>query len=322
MKDVPLIPVIYLHKLLDVMQEEGIPVKHLMQEWTVDMELIRNNDAYVSYAQMDTIVSAYLKITTNPNPGLTYGLQLDLLTHGLLGYTYCFRGSYYELIRNIVTYMNVRAPLLELSIHKEKEYFSVQINCGNIQTETRSFLLQTFMTSFYKLGSLLIPNIHIYTESRLFSHCPQLKDKIPAPIVEGNTCNELRYYIDTHPSPMPALALETPPSLPNFILKLRQYLLHHCENLASASQAAAYLNMSERTLRRRLSDFGYSYRSIRQEISMNTALRYLQNTSLSIERIASKCGYSDQASFTHAFQKWRGATPGAERNKAQQNRKR
>lgn len=324
MRDIPFIPVVYLHKLIDVMKDEGIPVKHLLQEWEIDMGLTRDKDAYVSYAQMETIVSGYLKITTNPNPGLAYGLRLDLLAHGLLGYVYSFKGSSYELVANIVNYMNVRTPLLKLSIHKQQDHFSVQIHCSNFQQEIRSFLLQTFMASFYKLGSLLVPNIHIHTEPRLFNSCPQLKEVLTAPIVDDHVGNELRYYFDTTHHPLPKLSLDQPygnnTSLPSFILKLRQYLLHHCEELSSACQAAAYLNMSERTLRRRLSEFGYSYRAIRQEVSMNTALRYLQNTNLSIERIAGKCGYSDQASFTHAFQKLMGTTPGAERSKAQKNR--
>ena len=325
MKDFPLIPAVYLHKLIDVMSNEGMPVKYLLQEWDVDMELARDNDAYVSYVQMQTIVSGYLKITSNLNPGLTYGLQLDLLAHGLLGYVYSFKGSSYELIENIVNYMNVRTPLLELSIHKKQDHFSVQIHCNSFHQDIRSFLLQTFISSFYKLGSLLVPSIHIHTEPKLFNACPQLKEQLPAPIIGNQDCNELRYYSDTTHHPLPKLSLEHPDdnsaSLPSLVLKLRQYLLHHCEELPSAAQAAAYLNMSERTLRRRLSEFGHSYRAIRQEVSINTALRYLQNTNLSIERIANKCGYNNQASFTHAFQKLLGNTPGAERNKARKSRK-
>lgn len=324
MRDVPFIPIIYLQKLFEVMKEEGIPVQHLMHEWEIDMELARGNSAYVSYAQMETIVSGYLKITTNCNPGLSYGLRLDLLTHGLLGYAYSFKGRSYDLIENIVNYMNVRAPLLSLSIYQKKDYFAVQIHCSNFQKDIRNFLVQTFMTSFYKLGSLLIPNIHLHTEPRLFNNSPHLRETISTPIVDNNSCNELRYYIDTCTAPLPALSLEHrndhSDTLPNFILKLRQYLLHHCEELTSANQAASYLHMSERTLRRRLSEFGYNYRSIRHEVSMNTALRYLQNTNLSIERIANKCGYSDQAGFTRAFQKCMGTTPGVERSKARKNR--
>src|SRR5690606_11804619 len=150
----------------------------------------------------------YLKITTNPNPGLSYGLQLDLLTHGILGYVYSFKGSYYELIRNIVQYMNVRAPLLKMSTHQERAFFSVQIHCGEFRKEIRHFMLQTFTARSYKLGSLLVPNIHIRTQRRLFHSNTQLKAKIPPHIVENSDHNELRYYTDTSATPLPEMSLE------------------------------------------------------------------------------------------------------------------
>lgn len=320
MRDAPFVPVIYLHKLIEVMEEENIPVEHLKKEWGIDMKMAGTPGAYVSYDQVEAVVSSYLHLTNRQNPGVNYGLRLELLTHGLLAYVYSYKGGYYDLIKHIVTYMNVRLPLLELSIHQKSHYFSVQIHAHKLDGSIKAFILQTFITSLYKLGSLLIPDIHIYTEGRLFKHNLQLETSFPTLIQPDSPCNELRYYTKRCAIPLPQLSLRhkkaTSPSLPDFVLRLRQHLLHHCDTPLSTRQAASYLNMSERTLRRQLANYGYSYRSMRQEVCMNTALRYLQSTRLSIERIASKCGYSSQASFTSAFQKYMDCTPGAARRKA------
>jgi AraC-like DNA-binding protein len=54
---------------------------------------------------------------------------------------------------------------------------------------------------------------------------------------------------------------------------------------------ATRLGMSVRTLRRRLSDLGMNFNTIRTDVRMQIAMRYL---TMSIERIADLIGYSDQ----------------------------
>lgn len=324
MKDVPFFPIIYLIKLIEVMEDEKMPVEHILDECGIDMGLHHKSPLFVSYNQMLAVVLAYLKLTTDANPGVKYGLRLELLTHGILGYAFGFKGGSFDLVKDIVGYMNVRVPLIKLMVHKQDDFFAVRIHCANLPDDVQRFVLQTFIASFYKLGSLLVPSIVIHVQGKLFTKNQQLKKILSADIMDDSEFNELRYYTRTAaPSSLnlPDLASDVhEPDLPNFVLKLRQYLLQHCETLITASQAAEHLNMSERTLRRKLADCGFSFRTVRQEVSMNMALRYLQNTSLSIERIANKCGYSDQASFAHAFQKWTGSTPDVERRKAQKKK--
>lgn len=99
---------------------------------------------------------------------------------------------------------------------------------------------------------------------------------------------------------------------------MRTYILTKADETVSAEDVAQYLNMSVRTLRRRLADIGMSFNEIRLQVRMQAAMRYLKTSHLSIERIANIVGYSDQASFTRAFQKWAGNTPDVVRRKHRQ----
>ncbi|MBU0992023.1 MAG: AraC family transcriptional regulator [Proteobacteria bacterium] len=69
------------------------------------------------------------------------------------------------------------------------------------------------------------------------------------------------------------------------------------------------LNMSSRTLRRKLTAEKTSYQQIIDDIKKDEAISFLANTSISIEEIAAKIGYSNTANFYHAFKKWTGRTP-------------
>lgn len=52
-----------------------------------------------------------------------------------------------------------------------------------------------------------------------------------------------------------------------------------------------------------------NFNSIRTDVRMQIAMRYLTTTNISIERIADFVGYSDQTTFTRAFREWKGHTP-------------
>lgn len=74
--------------------------------------------------------------------------------------------------------------------------------------------------------------------------------------------------------------------------------------LLDFSSMAAQLNMSERTLRRRLAELNTSYHSIQSELRYQISKDYLLNSSLMLKEIAELLGYSDPSTFTNAFKRW------------------
>jgi AraC-like DNA-binding protein len=72
---------------------------------------------------------------------------------------------------------------------------------------------------------------------------------------------------------------------------------------------AAELGISRRTLQRRLSALGASFKSILQDVREEQSRRYLDDPRLAVTEIALLLGYSDQASFSNAFRSWCGCAP-------------
>lgn len=91
--------------------------------------------------------------------------------------------------------------------------------------------------------------------------------------------------------------------------KIQQELLFPHEEPPSFDKLARRLNMSTRTLRRRLAAEGISFRSLLHDIRKKRALELISSTDLPIETIAVKLGYKDVANFYHAFKNWTGTTP-------------
>ena len=77
----------------------------------------------------------------------------------------------------------------------------------------------------------------------------------------------------------------------------------------SIDSIASDMNVSRRTLQRRLKDRDTNFQHLLQGVKSRLAVKYLEDKSLSIIEIAFLLGYSDPSSFSAAFKSWRGVTP-------------
>lgn len=77
----------------------------------------------------------------------------------------------------------------------------------------------------------------------------------------------------------------------------------------SLEGVAAELGMSARSLQRRLSELGFSYHTVADEVRQSAAGLYLDQPDIAISEVAYLLGFSDQSSFNRAFKRWTGLTP-------------
>ncbi|WP_162846021.1 AraC family transcriptional regulator [Seongchinamella sediminis] len=93
------------------------------------------------------------------------------------------------------------------------------------------------------------------------------------------------------------------------------------ENLPTASDVAGQLNMSARTLHRRLTAEGTSFQQLKDDLRREIAVHYIQRDDLSIDTIAAVMGFQDNSAFYRSFKKWTGTSPGQYRQQLQNERK-
>ncbi len=77
----------------------------------------------------------------------------------------------------------------------------------------------------------------------------------------------------------------------------------------SLKEVAAKLNVSPRTLIRKLQSEGTNFQLIRDEQAKKQAANYLKDANLSVESIGHLMGFSDASSFRRSFKRWFGETP-------------
>jgi AraC-like DNA-binding protein len=104
--------------------------------------------------------------------------------------------------------------------------------------------------------------------------------------------------------------LATLPAVPTLIQQLhleigrRLPLREH-----SISHVCAALGMSERTLRRRLDQDGWSYRELLDNVRRERALLLVGRSDVSLGEIATQSGFDDATGFARAFRRWTGQAP-------------
>jgi AraC-like DNA-binding protein len=84
---------------------------------------------------------------------------------------------------------------------------------------------------------------------------------------------------------------------------------------AQAETVAKALALSLRTLARRLADEGTTYGEVVDQLRKSLAIQYLNDPGMSLAQITWLLGYEGSTSFNHAFKRWTGRSPSADRNR-------
>ncbi|MGW0949458.1 AraC family transcriptional regulator [Streptomyces sp. NPDC002623] len=96
--------------------------------------------------------------------------------------------------------------------------------------------------------------------------------------------------------------------------RIVQEVLFRGDGPPALDEMARLLNISSRTLRRRLNDEGVTYRDVVTRLQFDEAVRLLKTTTLPIRDVAQVAGYGDLPNFYRAFRRRTGTTPGAYRS--------
>ena len=79
--------------------------------------------------------------------------------------------------------------------------------------------------------------------------------------------------------------------------------------IPSILQIGKHMGMSRRTVARKLSEYGLSYRELIRKTQEELSKDLLQNHKLNIGEIAFQVGFSEQSAFNKAFKRWTGKSP-------------
>ncbi|MCW8843528.1 MAG: AraC family transcriptional regulator [Rhodobacteraceae bacterium] len=102
-------------------------------------------------------------------------------------------------------------------------------------------------------------------------------------------------------------------------LRVRELLLRSGHLETDLKEMARLLNLTPRTLMRRLEAEATSFQDIKDGLRRDVAIRDLTQSAKSIEAISQDIGFASAASFHRAFKRWTDVTPGVYRRLSRAN---
>lgn len=326
-REIPILPSVYTLYLLRFLQKKGIRHEAVLEGFNLESRFFEKPDHCLSIRQLEPLMARVMELAPAPTTGFEFGRELGPVSHGLVGFTLFRQMSFREMIHRSVEYLRVRLPLMDIRIQDSDAGLTLTIDDPWRLAGVQEFVTQIYMGSICSL-------IHTMTRntSLQFSFpppdSPALYQRLAGcPVNFSGHANQAFVSFssaDAHPVKVETDALISGNACSDIdleddrevVVQVRHMLLKHPGRDGTLDEMARRLDLSPRSLRRKLGNAGFSFSELRNEVRQEFATRYLTGTSMPLEKIASRLGYSDQASFSKAFRGWTGRNPGTVRRNA------
>jgi AraC-like DNA-binding protein len=261
--------------------------------------------------------------------GLTFGLTLGITCHGLLGYAAKNAKTALDAILLDEQYLAMRTNAIRFRVVGYQDRVSLFVDSVlSVETPDWQFLHLTVIGSLARMYSDLYPN-RILTATFTTPIPVAVTSKYKSPLLTGITWQEEAgvFRVDVQMNVLLSALSSSDETLNNLlvgqckaatsvahtldeaVVMVRNILRNHLADPPSMSQLSQQMNLSERTFKRHLQKSGTSYREILAEVRTEAAIHYLQHTTLNVDEIAFRLGYSSTPTFRNLFRQWTGKTP-------------
>ena len=327
--EVPIISARYARRFIRFMENRGVKRHAIMAETGITDDLLNNPDASVTMSQALLLLRQADWLMHDERAAFEFGQQLDLPSHGLLGFAGLGQENPRRLVSMIVQYLRVGLPLMDMELESSGSTIRIRLIDTWGVGDLRPCLTKIYMGSIHRVSSqvcshftfqfdfpgkasqkdwqLLAPDSEFEFDAGISQVIMPLNG---TPIRKDDASLEFLVARTRHG------ARETPREADETVMQVRELIMSQPGRPCTTENIARRLEISPRTLRQHLASAGTSFRELRNEIRENFATLYLKDTNVPLESIAEKLGFSDQAGFTKAYRSWTGQTPGDIRRQA------
>lgn len=272
------------------------------------------------------IFANVLRLDPDPGLGIALGRQLNLRSHGFLGYAILSSRTIGEAIDLGVRYFRTRTSLFEIRLFREDDMAVVQLDERVPLGPLGPLLVDALMTLIAVCGRQVtgrdFNGVMRLTSARQPHHA-DWPEMARATVLFGAAFNQFRFpriglqlpVTQSDPQLLQMAMAQCEEELRHLhdtgglLADVRRLAKQHMAEDASLERIAECLNMAPRTLRRRLNELGTSYQMIIEQLRRGRAVELLLHSSRSVDDIASDLGYQDPSNFGRAFRRWTGKSP-------------
>ena len=304
----------------------GADFKKICADLGLEPAELNDSDTQVPYeeaARLWDVVTTHMK---DPLAALHLGEEFSPTILGMIGYLMQSCKNLYESIQAVIKYMDLVTNMSKLSIEEKDGNVSLGITCASVwqhqYPESARQSVEFALSGAIKLSKTLTGKkiIPLHTEfvypsrsireyERIFQTAIRFSGKSNAltfrksdlltPIISYDTSLFEFFNTILHQK------LNSINGDARFSVRVKQLLINDFKGQAASIEvAAAKLNLTPRSLQRKLKAEGTTYRHIVTDLKKELVQSMMSQSDFRVGEVAELLGYSDSSSFRKAYKKW------------------
>ena len=306
--------------------ENGYDPEPLYLGAGINPALLKTDNARIPVASVDRLWEAVLAKLADPCLGVKMNHYWHPSQLGALGYAWLVSSSLRTALNRVVRYSHVVAEDLYFDLRETPAGLQLVFDTDRttrIHPEQIDLVLAIVLHMCrFNAGDHLVPVEVQLPHPR--QACAEVIDAYfqCRLVFDADSCSitfaldDVDTYLDTANR---QLALMHDEILMKYLIEIKKGDLieqiksiiidHFPDGKVTDAMVASKLNMSERSLQRRLKEKGTCFRAILECVRKMVALQYIKDPENRLTDIAFLIGFSEQSAFSRAFKKWTGLPP-------------
>ena len=311
--------------VLSTFKSQGLPCDTLLAGSGIrTADLSRSDTRITTTQEMQVCANA---VALRREIGLELGQRMHVSSYGMLGYALLTSATLGDALQLALRYPALLGTLFQLSLKVEGDQAWF---CADHYTASPSlaiFNAELCLASLKVICEDLIGQPFALVAARFTHSRPDYHARYASTFdcprtfnAQDNAFAFARHWLD---QPLPLADPITHQAMAErcrkqnleftgrqtWLAKIRKLLAVQLHAAPGLEGLAEQMNSSPRTLRRHLQEAGCSYQNLLDELRFERAKLLLHETEWPIYRIAETLGFSETASFRHAFIRWSGVAP-------------
>ena len=327
--DNPIYPLYKVAVVAAVLNELGVEHDALLADTDIHPSQLDSAEVRISRRQLLQAYQNAVRLSPVPDLGLRVGRRLHVGEYGMYGYALMSSRNLREALAFAIKYHQLATPTVRMSLFQADDDDIAIFRMEDITHDERilEFNLSVQFALVLSLFEDMLGENFKFTEVQCSLNRPLHAERytsiLGCDVLFDCRYDELRFdewWLSKtlrRANPITANMLEKTCdellsnmlSKDDIISQVATAVTEMLEDGPGIDEVARRLNMSSRTLRRRLTDKDASYQQILQDVRSQIAIAYLRDTHMTVEDIAGRVGFTDSANFRHAFKRWTGQPP-------------
>ena len=321
---------IFSAKLMtELAAEHGLSLGECLRGTGIDPESLDDPKAEITGRQeLELVANIVRSLPEAPEIGLESGPRYHVTAYGIWGYAVMSSPTVRDAIELGLRYLNLTYAFSRIELEEAGSRVRMTLDDEGIPGPARRALVERDLSAIHHMWGQLLGERPPLLDVELRFDEPSYATRYEELLGVRPRFNAQRTVMEYDASlldrPMPQANIHTAKlteaqceellaarqAREGAAGRVRQILISEPSRAPDMEGVAKELATTSRSLRRRLTKEGTSFRVLVDEVRETLAEQLLATARLSVDAVAERLGYASTAAFVSAFKRWKGMPPG------------